>query len=130
MFAKTKSTAELTYFARGASFKGNSYFSSNLLVGGTLSGTLLSEAIITIEAGGAIDGEARCLEMKVSGQFSGKLQCEKLIITAGGVVEGEVLCSAMEIFEGGQFIGIRQRDAIDGELLQPGQPDTSLLQQA
>ncbi|QSX28894.1 polymer-forming cytoskeletal protein [Shewanella cyperi] len=130
MFAKNKSGAELTYLAKGCSFKGNSQFSSNLLVGGTVSGKLQSEAKITIEAGGLVDGEVHCQEMKVSGHFSGKLQCENLVIAAGGLVEGEVRCSAMEIYEGGQFVGIRQRDTIQGELLHPGPTPEPLLEQA
>ncbi|MGI2259769.1 bactofilin family protein [Shewanella sp. GXUN23E] len=110
MFGKKKSQAGLTYIAQGTKISGESVFCGDALVGGEIHGTVSSESTITIEPDGLITGEVNCQEIKVSGYFKGKLQCEKLTITGSGTVEGEVASSQMEIFEGGQFIGVRVKE--------------------
>lgn len=107
MFGKKKSQAGLTYIAQGTKLTGESHFSGDALIGGEMHGTVTSESCITVEPQGLLNGEVTCHEIKISGYFKGKLQCEKLIITGSGTVEGEVASNQMEIFEGGQFIGIR-----------------------
>ena len=128
MFGKKKSQAGLTYIAQGTKITGESRFSGDALVGGEIHGTIQSESSITIEPQGLINGEVVCREIKISGYFKGKLQCEKLTITGSGTVEGEVASSQMEIFEGGQFIGVRVKEQT--ELLQnPNLVDEQKLQQ-
>ena len=59
--------------------------------------------------GGEIDGEVYCQELRVSGSLKGKLFCNKLIIVSSGVVEADVSSHDMEIYDGGQFIGMRTK---------------------
>ncbi len=111
----------MTYISAGTRLSGETRFEGDALIGGELLGTINALAKVTIEADGVIDGVLHCHELKVSGLFKGKLQCNRLVIASGGTVEGEIKCDSMEIFEGGQFIGIRTRDnqaeALSGEVL-------------
>lgn len=109
MFKRKSSTSALTYIAKGTKLMGESSFSGDALIAGELNGTILSEGMITIDNDGYIEGETQCHEIKISGHYKGKLYCEKLIITGTGFVEGEVTSTQMEIFEGGQFIGVRNK---------------------
>ncbi|MGS0682955.1 bactofilin family protein [Shewanella sp. 125m-7] len=111
MFRKKRSGG-LTFIAQGTRFTGETEFAAEALIAGELFGKVNSSGSITIEQGGVIDGKLHCAELRVSGTFRGKLTCEKLNITSTGVVDGEVNCQSMEIFEGGQFIGMRVRDDI------------------
>jgi cytoskeletal protein CcmA (bactofilin family) len=124
MFGKSKKTGEITYIASGCKITGETGFTGNALIGGSVFGKVHSEQQVTIEAEGLINGELCCHELKVSGIFKGKLQCEHLIITGTGTVEGEVASKSMEIFEGGQFIGIRVKDEVN--LLQELNPENKL----
>lgn len=124
MFGKSKKTCEITYIASGCKITGETEFTGNALIGGSVFGRVHSEQQVTIEAEGLINGELCCHELKVSGIFKGKLQCEHLIITGTGTVEGEVASKSMEIFEGGQFIGIRVKDEVN--LLQELNPENKL----
>lgn len=113
MFGKNKKTAGLTYIAQGSKITGESHFDDETLVGGAIYGKVTAENKLIIEANGLVDGELNCKELKVSGLFRGKLHCEKLTICGTGTVEGEVASKSMEIFEGGQFIGIRVKDEVN-----------------
>ena len=124
MFRKKQTRAGLTYISHGTNITGETILTGDALVGGEIHGKAHSESTITIEPQGLINGDVICQEMKVSGYFKGKLQCQKLIITNSGTVEGEVASDEMEIFEGGQFIGIRAKqqsellphnDFVDGQ---------------
>ncbi|MEC4727777.1 polymer-forming cytoskeletal protein [Shewanella sp. D64] len=112
MFAKKRSNPGLTFVAQGTKLSGECHFAGEALIGGEVNGKISSAGKITIEVDGYIDGELSCSELKVAGNFKGKLKCDKLNITSTGTVEGEVACESMEIFEGGQFIGMRVREEI------------------
>lgn len=112
MFKRKNSNAGLTFIAQGTKVCGESHFAGEALIGGELHGKVSAQDKITIEADGYINGELQCKELKVSGLFKGKLKCEKLNITSTGTVEGEIACNSMEIFSGGQFIGVRVREEI------------------
>ncbi|NMH64542.1 bactofilin family protein [Shewanella salipaludis] len=112
MFKKKKPTAALTFIAQGTKLTGMTEFSGDALIGGELNGSVYSEANITIELNGCIQGEVKCHELKVSGFFNGKLACDKLIITGSGTLEGEISCTSMEIYDGGQFIGTRVKEQL------------------
>ncbi|AZQ11064.1 MULTISPECIES: bactofilin family protein [Shewanella] len=130
MFGKNnKSQAGLTFISPGTRLSGETRFEGDALIGGELLGTIHALAKVTIEPDGVVDGVLHCNELKVSGLFKGKLQCTKLTIANGGTVEGEVKCDSMEIFEGGQFIGIRTRDSLSGELLEANDEEPVLLKQ-
>ncbi|WOT06364.1 bactofilin family protein [Shewanella youngdeokensis] len=109
---KRKRSGGLTFIAQGTKLTGESNFSAEALVSGELYGDVQSTHNMTIEQDGLIDGVLNCQELRVAGTFRGKLTCNKLNITSTGVVDGEVSCQSMEIFEGGQFIGMRVRDDV------------------
>ncbi len=98
--------------AQGTKLSGETHFAGEALIGGEIYGKISSTGKITIEVDGYLDGEVNCEELKVSGNFKGKLKCKKLNITSTGTVEGEIACESMEIFKGGQFIGMRVREDI------------------
>ncbi len=113
MFGKSKKTTGLTYIAQGSKITGESHFDGETLVGGAIYGKINAESKLTIEDNGLVDGELTCQELMVSGLFRGKLCCEKLTICGTGTVEGEVASKSMEIFEGGQFIGMRVKEEVN-----------------
>ncbi|QSX32581.1 polymer-forming cytoskeletal protein [Shewanella avicenniae] len=113
MFGSKPKKSEITYIAKGTSVTGTMYFDGDTLVSGSLQGDIHADCGISIEPNGIIDGQLRCVELKVSGVFRGKVSCEKLIITESGTVEGEVFSTSMEIFEGGQFIGVRVKEQVN-----------------
>lgn len=98
--------------AQGTKLSGESHFAGEALIGGEVYGKVSSTGKITIEIDGYLDGEVNCEELKVAGNFKGQLKCKKLNITSTGTVEGEIACESMEIFEGGQFIGMRVREDV------------------
>jgi cytoskeletal protein CcmA (bactofilin family) len=112
MFKKKSNNSGLTFIAQGTKLSGETHFAGEALIGGELHGKISANDKLTIEIDGYIDGELQCKELKVSGVFKGKLKCEKLNISRTGTVEGEISCNSMEIFEGGQFIGVRIKEEV------------------
>lgn len=97
----------ITFISAQTSIEGDIQLDNSALIAGKLLGKIGSAGQIKIELGGEISGEVSCDELRVCGVFSGRVCCNKLIITSSGVVEGEVASHQMEIYEGGQFIGQR-----------------------
>lgn len=105
-----KSSAAFSYIAKGTKLTGNTEFVGDVMIGGEVNGQILSQGTITIEHEASILGEVKCKELSVAGYFKGRLICERLIIQRTGVVDGDVASTAMQIMEGGQFIGMRIKE--------------------
>ncbi|AZG74578.1 polymer-forming cytoskeletal protein [Shewanella livingstonensis] len=109
----------ITYIGIDMALEGDVRLQGPAVVAGQTKGTINSTDQIKIEQGGVVEGEVFCQEMRVSGLFKGKLHCNKLVIVSSGIVEGEVASHQMEIYDGGQFVGMRTKG-----------PDASGLPQA
>ncbi|MGK0409935.1 MAG: cytoskeletal protein CcmA (bactofilin family) [Shewanella psychromarinicola] len=99
----------MTYIGADMALEGDVRIQGPAIVAGQTKGTINSTDLIKIELGGVVEGEVFCQEMRVSGVFKGKLHCNKLVIVSSGIVEGEVSSHQMEIYDGGQFIGMRTK---------------------
>ncbi|WP_133406296.1 bactofilin family protein [Parashewanella tropica] len=111
MLSKKQKTSGLTYIASDTQITGDTEFSGDALIGGHLNGSISSQSSVTIEQGGTVEGELTCKEVSISGNFKGKLVCDRLVITSSGHFDGEVTSDSIEIYEGGQFIGSRFSNA-------------------
>ncbi len=105
-FFATKSSNSLSLIAHGAKLSGNLELSGDMLIGGEVSGKIISEGKIIIERTAKVTAEIKCREFIVNGYFKGRLICERLVIQNHGVVDGDVASTTMQIQEGGQFIGL------------------------
>lgn len=112
LFFPKKPPTTLSFIAKGTKLTGNIEFIGDVLIGGDVSGQILSQANITVEQGGRLEGEIKCQEFIVDGFFKGRLICERLVIQRHGVVDGDVASTSMQIMEGGQFIGLRIKEDI------------------
>jgi cytoskeletal protein CcmA (bactofilin family) len=106
----------VTYIGADMSLKGEIDIQGPALIAGKITGVVRSSDEVKIEPGGVIDGEVYCQELRVSGTLKGKLFCNKLVIISTGVVEADVSSHDMEIYDGGQFIGMRTKGP-DADLL-------------
>ena len=97
----------ITYIGAEMALNGEVDIKGPALIAGKITGIVRSSDQIKIEPGGEIDGEVFCQDLRVSGTLKGKLFCNKLVIVATGVVEADVSSHEMEIYDGGQFIGMR-----------------------
>ncbi|MBL6734257.1 MAG: polymer-forming cytoskeletal protein [Shewanellaceae bacterium] len=106
----TKKTKPLTFISSGCKIDGVFNFEGDALIAGTLDGRIQSKSNVVIEKQGIFQGQLSCLELQVSGRFNGSVSCQRLIIHNDGSVEGEVYCEYMEIYDQGQFIGVRVKE--------------------
>ncbi|GLP96943.1 bactofilin family protein [Paraferrimonas sedimenticola] len=110
MFKKNK-PAQLTYLAQGCQVDGQLAFDGNTLIGGKVSGQVQSSADIEVENSGELSGQIQCQTLKISGKVEGSVHCQQLVIDQTGTLDGEVYCETIEIYQGGQFIGHRVKQA-------------------
>ncbi|QYJ77790.1 bactofilin family protein [Shewanella acanthi] len=110
LFSSSKSTPALSYIANGTTLSGQMEFSGDVLIGGDVSGQILSQANVVIEQTGKVKAEIKCHEFIVNGYFKGRLICDRIIIQHNGIVDGEVASTHMQILSGGQFIGRRIKE--------------------
>ncbi|QDE32493.1 polymer-forming cytoskeletal protein [Shewanella polaris] len=104
-----KKKGGMTYIGVDMSLNGDMEIQGPAVIAGQTKGKISSTDQVNIELSGNVEGEVFCQEMLVSGVFKGKLHCKKLIITSSGIVDGEVSSHLMEIYGGGQFIGMRTK---------------------
>lgn len=107
-----KTAKPLSFIANGTKLTGNMELMGDILIGGEVNGQILSQGNIMVEQGGRVEGEIKCQEFIVNGYFKGRLICERLVIQNHGVVDGDVASTAMQIMEGGQFIGLRIKEDV------------------
>ena len=100
-------TKGITYIGAEMTLNGEMDIKGPALIAGKVTGIVRSNDQIKIEPGGEVDGEVFCQELRVSGTLKGKLFCNKLVIVSAGLVEADVSSHDMEIYDGGQFIGMR-----------------------
>lgn len=105
-----KKSPGLSFIAQGSSVEGKFKFDGDCLIGGELDGELLSKSNVVIEKCGKYQGNLACVEIQVAGSFKGSLSCQRLIVHNDGIVEGEVYCEYMEIYDQGQFVGVRVKE--------------------
>ena len=105
-----KNSPQLTFIAHGSHIKGKFRFDGDMLLAGHLDGQINSKANVVIEKQGYIKGKLFCIDLQVSGHFQGSVSCQRLIIHNDGTVEGEVWCEHMEIYDQGQFVGVRVKE--------------------
>ena len=108
----------MTHIGAEMSLNGEMVIKGPAVIAGKTNGIIRSTDQIKVEFGGKVEGEVFCQEIIVSGSFKGQLHCNKLIIVSTGVVEGDVSSHQMEIYDGGQFIGMRTKGPEDGILPQ------------
>ncbi|WP_298441880.1 polymer-forming cytoskeletal protein [uncultured Ferrimonas sp.] len=113
----------MTYIAADCQLNGDLQISSDCMIDGTIFGSLSVQGSVTIDQQGVVDGHLEADEVRVSGQFKGKLKCKRLSISANGLVDGEVMSDKIEIFDGGQFIGSRAREPMTDNLLVEKEPE-------
>ncbi|MCL1114565.1 polymer-forming cytoskeletal protein [Shewanella basaltis] len=106
----------ITYIGADMSLEGDMSIKGPAIIAGKTKGRITSSHHINIDIGGQVEGEIFCQEIRVSGTFKGKLHCNKLVIVSSGVVDGEVASHQMEIYDGGQFIGMRTKGPESSEL--------------
>ncbi|WP_137225569.1 polymer-forming cytoskeletal protein [Shewanella sp. MEBiC00475] len=99
----------MTYIGVDMALDGDMRIQGPAMIAGQTKGKISSTDQIKIEPSGVVEGEVFCQELRVSGLFKGKLHCNKLTIVSSGIVEGEVSSHQMEIYDGGQFIGMRTK---------------------
>ena len=109
----------ITYIGADMSLEGDMSISGPAIIAGKTKGQINSSHHISIDFGGEVEGEVFCQEIRVSGVFKGKLHCNKLVIVSSGLVDGEVSSHHMEIYDGGQFIGMRTKGPEAGILPEP-----------
>ncbi|QIR13662.1 polymer-forming cytoskeletal protein [Shewanella aestuarii] len=102
-------TKGITYIGAEMALSGEMTIHAPASIAGKVQGVIRSSDQVKIELGGEIDGEVYCQELRVSGTLKGKLFCNKLVIVSSGVVEADVSSHDMEIYDGGQFIGMRTK---------------------
>ena len=116
----------ITYIGADMSLAGDMSLHGPAMIAGKTKGKISSSHQIQIAVGGEVEGEVFCQEIRVSGVFKGKLHCNKLVIVSSGVVDGEVSSHQMEIYDGGQFIGMRTKGPEPSVLPEPEAGSTTV----
>ncbi|GGI72084.1 bactofilin family protein [Shewanella gelidii] len=122
----SNSKAAMTYIGAETVMDGDMILQDSALVAGVLKGSITSSGKINIEPSGIIDGDVRCIELRVEGLLKGSVTCERLYIGSHGSVDGDVSSHHMEIAAGGQFMG-RRTQGPDLKLLLSQAHDSSVL---
>ncbi|WP_169308307.1 bactofilin family protein [Ferrimonas aestuarii] len=101
----------LTYIAQSTRLQGKIHVEGDCVIDGSLDGELSATGLVVVDKSGQVEGSIKADKIQVDGSVNGKLNCLKLTITSSGTVDGEIVTGDIEIFNGGQFIGTRLKEA-------------------
>ncbi|RJG50420.1 bactofilin family protein [Motilimonas pumila] len=117
MFKKIKEEDGLTYISENCAITGDLNLKGEVIINGTVEGTLTCDGNVTIGRNGNLIGVLRATEVFVSGKIDGETHCEILNVENKGEVNGELFSNDIRIDRGGQFFGVRKQKIDDKKVL-------------
>lgn len=89
-----------------SSFRGEARFSSELVVHGSLEGSVHGSGKLKIEKQGSCKGDVSSQEIQVLGKLQGNIVSSQFVhIEKGGQVLGDMECQELQIDRGGKHSG-------------------------
>ena len=98
-------SSETTVIASGAKIEGNFELNTKLHIDGEVTGTIVSNNVVTIGSKGVVRADLKADKMIISGSFEGNADCNTVEILAGGRYIGKVLAKQLVIEQSGYFEG-------------------------
>jgi cytoskeletal protein CcmA (bactofilin family) len=114
MFGSSKNTEEtknlpaagssLNAFVKGTVVEGNVRCESDLRIDGTIKGKLVCTAKVIIGPTGSVEGEVKCQNAVVEGQFKGIMQVQELLnVKETADISGEISTGKLLVQSGAKF---------------------------
>jgi cytoskeletal protein CcmA (bactofilin family) len=95
-----------TVIGAGLTIEGEFTSEDEVVVLGTLRGTLSSTSNVSVGAAGVVEADVRAESLGVAGQLTGDVQASQRVdIQAGGRLIGDVRASRLTIADGASFKG-------------------------
>ena len=95
-----------TVIGAGLTVEGELTSDEEVVVQGTLRGTLSTNDAVSVGAEGAVDADVRAQSLSVAGRVTGNVTAnERVDIQAGGRLIGDVKASRLTIADGASFKG-------------------------
>lgn len=95
-----------TVIGAGLTIEGEFTSEDEVVVLGTLRGTLSSTSAVSVGAAGVVEADVRAESLGVAGQVTGDVQASQRVdIQAGGRLIGDVRASRLTIADGASFKG-------------------------
>jgi cytoskeletal protein CcmA (bactofilin family) len=96
---------KLSIVEKGLTIEGSVSFKGQLIINGTVKGTLAGDHIVITEEG-VVEAETRASFITIGGIFRGRLTVSgKVVLLSAGVCSGIVECQEMELEPGGVLNG-------------------------
>jgi len=96
---------KLSIIEKGLTIDGSVSFNGQLIINGTVKGSLESDHIVITEVG-VVEAETRTSFITIGGIFRGRLTVAgKLVLLSTGTCSGTVTCQDMELEPGGRLNG-------------------------
>ncbi len=94
-----------TLIAKGAVLTGEIALTSNIQIDGKITGTLRTDAHVTISPTGHVNGSIFADKAFINGCFEGEIFASSVEILNSGNLKGDVTCTDLTIQKGGLFLG-------------------------
>ena len=95
-----------TVIGPGLSIEGELTSQEEVVVHGTVRGTLTSNDSVSVGSGGVVEADVRAASLSVAGNVTGNVSAnERVDIQAGGRLIGDVKASRLTIADGASFKG-------------------------
>jgi cytoskeletal protein CcmA (bactofilin family) len=95
-----------TVIGPGLSIDGELTSQEEVVVQGTLRGTLTSQDAVSVGAGGVVEADVQAASLSVAGNLTGNVNAnERVDIQAGGRLIGDVRAARLTIADGASFKG-------------------------
>lgn len=95
-----------TIIGTGLTIEGEITSDEEIVVHGTVRGTLATADAVSVGADGTLEADTRALSLAVAGQVTGNVTAkERVDIQAGGRLIGDVKASRLTIADGASFKG-------------------------
>jgi cytoskeletal protein CcmA (bactofilin family) len=95
-----------TVISHGITVEGEISSDDEVVVQGTIKGTLVAKDTVTVEAGGIVEADITAASLSVGGQVTGNVTAkDRVDLVAGGRLIGDVKAARLTIADGASFKG-------------------------
>jgi cytoskeletal protein CcmA (bactofilin family) len=95
-----------TIISAGTILEGTIKVDTELVIEGTIKGTVISKAKVILGSNGKIEGDVTCLEAEISGKHVGKLNVKEVLFLKGQAqIDGDINTGKLVIESGVKFNG-------------------------
>jgi cytoskeletal protein CcmA (bactofilin family) len=104
--ANTNNMQNATIISAGSKLEGTLQLEGELIIDGTVKGSINSKGKVTVGTNGKVEGDINCADAEINGHVNGKINVKEMcFLKSNAKIDGDIITNKLVIENGVQFNG-------------------------